>query len=68
MLTKSLLDRESPSLLSQLYEVFKIDFEKSDEEKRYSFSDLLVVLVYVYSLMGKECFYGIEEENRIKVS
>jgi hypothetical protein len=28
MLTKGLLDRESPSLLSQLYEVFKIDFEK----------------------------------------
>ena len=48
--------------------MFNDDFERSeDDHRKYTLVDLLIVIVYVYSLIGKDCFYGIEEENRIKV-
>jgi hypothetical protein len=27
-----------------------------------------MLLIYAYSLVGEECFYGSEEEDRVKVS
>ena len=34
----------------------------------YTIGDLVILLAYVYSLIGEECFCGVEEEDRIKVS
>jgi hypothetical protein len=63
-----LLDRDGPSVLSQIYEIFQDDFENVDQNNRlYSLLYLLIVITYIYSLIGEDCFYGIEEENRIKV-
>ena len=47
--------------------MFSEKIERSDKSTSYSISDLIVLLIYAYSLIGEECFYGIEEEHRIKV-
>lgn len=49
--------------MNRLYGIFD---EKSEKNLNYTISDLIVLLVYVYSLVGEECYYGIEEEHRIK--
>jgi hypothetical protein len=41
--------------------------ETSEKGYKYSISDLLILLIYVYSLIGEESYYGTEEEERIKV-
>lgn len=67
VLTQNILNKEGPSILSRVYGIFS---EKSDGNEKtvdYSISDLIVLLIYVYSLIGEECFYGVEEEDRIKV-
>lgn len=62
-----MLDKDDASILSQLYQVFHDDFERDDESRKYTIIDLMMLIVYVYSLIGEECFYGIEEESRMKV-
>jgi hypothetical protein len=47
--------------------MFSEKIERSDKATNYSISDLIILLIYAYSLIGEECFYGIEEEHRIKV-
>ena len=67
MLTQKLLDKDDASILSQLYQLFNDDFEKEIENRKFKIVDLLTLLCYVFSLIGEKCFYGIEEENRMKV-
>ena len=67
MLTQNSLNKEGASVLSRLYALFSEKIERSDKSASYSISDLIVLLIYAYSLIGEECFYGIEEEHRIKV-
>lgn len=59
VLTQNIFDKNGPSLLSRLYGIF-------NEKTNYTISDLIVLLIYVYSLVGEECYDGLEEENRIK--
>ncbi len=67
VLTQNSLNKEGASVLSRLYAMFSEKIERSDKTINYSISDLIVLLIYAYSLIGEECFYGIEEEHRIKV-
>ena len=69
VLTQNMLNKDGPSVLSRLYGMFseKIAGVERNEKSAYSISDLVVLLIYVYSLIGEECFYGVEEEQRIKV-
>ncbi len=53
-----------------MYALFNEKIERTEQNKNlanYSISDLIILLIYVYSLIGEECYYGIEEEHRIKV-
>lgn len=64
-----MLDKDGPSVLSRLYALFSEEFEKNDAKSpSYMPSDLILLLIYVYSLIGEECYFGVEEEKRIKVS
>ena len=47
--------------------MFSEKIERSDKSTNYSISDLIILLIYAYSLIGEECYYGIEEEHRVKV-
>ena len=71
VLTQNLLNKEGSSVLSRLYGIFneKSDLEMTDANNitNYTISDLIILLVYVYTLIGEECYYGVEEEDRIKV-
>jgi hypothetical protein len=68
VLTQNIFDKDGPSVLSRVYALFNEKIERSVEKGvSYSISDLFVLLIYIYSLIGEECFYGIEEEERIKV-
>lgn len=70
LLTQNILNKDGPSVLSRLYGMFseKISaVERNEKSASYSISDLVVLLIYFYSLIGEECFYGVEEEQRIKV-
>ena len=67
MLTPNMLDKEDPSVLSRLYALFSEEFEKNEKSLNYMPSDLIILLIYVYSLIGEECYFGVEEEKRIKV-
>ena len=69
-MTQNIFDKEGPSVLSRVYALFNEKLERIDENEsgfNYSVSDLIILLVYIYSLIGEECFYGVEEEERIKV-
>jgi hypothetical protein len=66
-LTQNILNKDGPSVLSRLYALFSENFQRAEKSLNYSISDLIVLLIYVYSLIGEECFYGVEEEDRIKV-
>ncbi|CAF0750297.1 unnamed protein product [Brachionus calyciflorus] len=66
VLTLNLLDKDGPSVLSRLYALFSEKLERNDKSISYTMSDLVILLIYVYSLIGEECYYGIEEEERIK--
>lgn len=66
-LTQNILNKDGPSVLSRLYAIFSENFERTEKSLNYSISDLVVLLIYVYSLIGEECFYGVEEEDRVKV-
>ena len=71
VLNQNILDKDGPSVLSRVYALFSEKVERTEENKNlanYSISDLIILLIYVYSLIGEECYYGIEEEHRIKVS
>lgn len=50
-----------------MYGIFSEKSDGSEKTVDYSISDLIVLLIYVYGLIGEECFYGVEEEDRIKV-
>jgi len=63
VLTGKILDKDGPSVLCRLYALFSENIEKS-----FSISNLIVLLVYVYALIGEECYHGVEEEERIKVT
>lgn len=67
VLTQNILNKDGPSVLSRLYGLFSEKLEKSEKSINYSISDLIILLIYVYSLIGEECYYGTEEEDRIKV-
>jgi hypothetical protein len=70
VLNQNILDKEGPSVLSRVYALFNEKLERTEQNKNfanYSISDLIILLIYVYSLIGEECYYGIEEEHRIKV-
>ena len=67
VLTQNVLNKDGTSCLSRLYAMFSEKIERADKSMSYSISDLIVMLIYVYSLVGEECYYGIEEEHRIKV-
>ena len=66
-MTQKLLEKDDASILSQLYQLFNEDFVKETENRKFNVNDLLILLCYVYSLVGEDSFYGIEEENRMKV-
>jgi hypothetical protein len=69
VLTQNIFDKDGPSVLGRVYALFNEKIEQAGEKgTSYSISDLIVLLIYVYSLIGEECFYGIEEEERIKVA
>lgn len=68
--TQNILNKDGPSVLSRLYGLFSERMspaEGIEKSVNYSISDLVVLLIYFYSLVGEECFYGNEEEDRIKV-
>ena len=67
VLTQNMLDKDGPSVLSRLYALFSEEFERNDKSLNYMPSDLIILLIYVYSLIGEECYFGVEEEKRIKV-
>lgn len=64
VLTTNILDKDGPSVLCRLYALFS---ENMDKSLSYSISNLILLLVYVYALIGEECYQGVEEEDRIKV-
>ena len=66
VLTQSTFNKEGPSILSRLYGIFDENSDSPTKNLNYTISDLIVLLIYVYSLVGEECYYGIEEEHRIK--
>ena len=67
VLTQNMLDKEGPSVLSRLYALFSEEFEKTEKTTlNYMPSDLIILLVYVYGLIGEECYYGVDEEERLK--
>lgn len=67
VLTQNILNKEGSSILSRLYGIFNEKSEGVDSKStNYSMSDLMILLIYVYSLIGEECYYGVEEEDRIK--
>jgi hypothetical protein len=67
-LTQKLLENDDDaSILSQLYQLFNEDFAKEIDNRKYNLDNLLILLSYVYSIIGEDSFYGIEEENRMKV-
>lgn len=71
VLTQNILNKDGPSVLSRLYGLFSeriAAVERNEKSASCSISDLVVLLIYVYSLIGEECFYGVEEEQRIKVT
>ena len=71
VLNQNILDKDGPSVLSRVYALFSEKAERTEQNKNianYSISDLIILLIYVYSLIGEECYYGIEEEHRIKVT
>ena len=61
VLTAKILDKDGPSVLCRLYAMFSENMDK------LSISNLILLLVYVYALIGEECYQGVEEEDRIKV-
>lgn len=63
VLTQNMLDKEGPSVLSRLYALFSEEFEKTEKTLNYMPSDLIILLVYVYGLIGEECYYG--EKSKI---
>ncbi|RNA41962.1 sec1 family domain-containing 2 [Brachionus plicatilis] len=65
-ITQNILDKDGPSVLSRLYAFFSEKLEQNDQKYSYSISDLILILIYVYGLIGEECYYGVEEEERIK--
>ncbi len=72
VLNQNILDKEGPSVLSRLFALFNEKLDRNNDENsmklqpNYNISDLIFLLIYVYSLIGEECYYGIEEEQRIK--
>ncbi len=54
-------------MLTRLYGIFSEKLEGTDKSFNYTVRDLIILLIYVYSLIGEECYYGVEEEDRIKV-
>ena len=67
VLTQNILNKDGPSVLSRIYTLFCEKDEHNDKAVNFSVSDLLMLVVYAYGLIGEECFYGTEEEDRIKV-
>lgn len=68
VMTQNVLNKDGPSVLSRLYGLFSERLDSAEGKSgNYSISDLVVLLIYFYSLVGEDCFYGIEEEDRIKV-
>ena len=67
MLNQSIFNKEGPSVLTRIYTLFSERAEQTDKVVNYSVSDLLMLLIYAYTLIGEECFYGSEEEDRVKV-
>lgn len=76
-MTQSIFDKDGPSVLGRIYALFSERMHaasstdsspshQASNELNYTISDLFVLLIYVYSLIGEECFYGVEEEERIK--
>ena len=68
VLTQNILNKEGPSVLTRLYGIFSEKMEGAERSMSYSVSDLIILIIYVYSLIGGDCFYGVEEEDRIKVT
>ena len=66
VITQNMLQKDGPSVLSRIYTLFS---EKSETQtdNNYSVSNLILMLIYSYSLLGEECYYGTEEEDRVKV-
>ena len=67
VLTQNIFNKDGPSVLTRIYTLFSEKAEQTDKAVSYSVSDLLMLLIYAYSLVGEECFYGTEEEDRVKV-
>lgn len=67
VLTQNILNKDGPSVLSRIYTLFCEKSEQNDKVVNFSVSDLLMLVIYAYALIGEECFYGTEEEDRIKV-
>lgn len=67
MLTQNILNKDGPSVLSRIYTLFSEKAEQTDKVVNFSVSDLILLLIYAYSLIGEDCFYGSEEEDRVKV-
>lgn len=67
-MTQNLFNKEGSSILSRLYGIFNEKSDNDEKSTNYTISDLITLLVYVYSLIGEECYYGVEEEDRIKVT
>ena len=64
VITANIFDKDGPSVLCRLYGLFS---ENVDKSFSYSTSNLILLLVYVYALIGEDCYQGVEEEDRIKV-
>jgi hypothetical protein len=71
-MTQNMLNKEENSILSRIYGIFIEEFDSritdnTSSNNYYTVGDLIILLIYVYSLIGEDCFHGIEEEDRIKV-
>ena len=54
VLTQNMLQKDDFSVLSRIYTIFS---EKSSNN--YLVSNLIIMLIYSYSLLGEECYYTI---------
>ena len=68
LMNHNILDKDGPSVLSRIYALYNEKIERNDTNLNYTVSDLIILLIYVYSLIGEECYYGTDEEDRIKVN
>ncbi|CAF0744883.1 unnamed protein product [Didymodactylos carnosus] len=55
---------DGPSAFSIILQALKEELIKPVEQRQLKLDDFLILILYVYSLSGDDCFYGKEEKER----